>query len=182
MSFEDDAAVAAPPNILETLSLWVQRIRAQQAVVDQCTQALELAQADLNKLVLVDVPDAMAEAGLTELKLTDGAQLAVKSDLKVSITKANEAAAYAWLKANGHGMSIKKEMNIDLRALEDAEIGSMVDVVRQDFDAEPSIKETIHSATLKSIVSHLLEEGKKAPDSISVHEFKRAVIKEPKQR
>lgn len=182
MTFEADAVVQTPADVLSTLAYWVQRIRQQQDAVARLEKELELTKSELNRLVLVDVPDAMQEVGLTEIKLTDGAVLAVKRDLKVNISEVNRAAAFAWLDEHGHGMAIRSEMTVDLRAMEAAEVESIADVLRHDFEAEPVITQTIHNATLKSIVSGELEKGTTVPSCISVHDFKKATIKEPKQK
>jgi hypothetical protein len=45
----------------------------------------------------------------------------------------------------------------------------------------PESLESVHAATLKSLVKELLEKGTTLPPSISVFEFKKAELKEPKK-
>jgi hypothetical protein len=177
MSFEADIPTPTE-SILQGLEPWVMRIRELQRLVEQRTTELKEAQDDLNRLVLVQVPEAMEAAGLTSLKMRDGSTLSVKKDIKVNITQDNSVAAYAWLRALGHGMSIKQVLEVDLRTIPEDARGRMSEVLHESFDAEPVVTETIHNATLRSIVSAMLEAGKTVPPCVGVFEFKKASVKE----
>lgn len=181
MSFESFApsAVTTPENQLTAIEQLVQDIRAANRRVAERQRELEEAESALNRLVLTDVPEAMAAAGLAELKLHDGSTLAIKDDLKVSISQVNEKAAFAWLHEHGHGASIKENMVIDLRA-GDPEVVESISVVAAHAGLTTEIKAGIHNATLKSLVREMLEKGVQPPPSISVFQFKRAIVKEPK--
>jgi hypothetical protein len=178
--FSGEIKTEAAPNVLATLAQWVQRIRLQQQVVNTVTAELERATAELNRLILVQVPEAMEEAGLTEFKLADGAVLTVKDDLKVSIPLIHQEAAYAWLTANGHGLSIQQTLTVDLRMLEQAERDSLLAVTREEFNVEPVVEQSIHNATLKSLVKETLERGITLPPCFSIYQFKKAGVKETK--
>jgi hypothetical protein len=180
MTFEADAATQTCGDILSMLSKWVERIRVQAARVAELEAQLQAATDDLNKLTLVQVPDAMQEAGLTELTLEDGAKLVIKEDLKVSIPVASRPAAYAWLRTSGYDMAVKQVLEVDLRPLQPAERENLLHVLDNKYHAEPTINESIHNATLKSIVSDALERGLTIPPSISVFQFRRAQVKEKK--
>lgn len=180
MTFEADAAVQTTGDILGTLSKWVERIRAQSARVAELEAQLQAAVDDLNKLTLVQVPEAMQEAGLTELTLEDGARLLVKEDLKVNIAAANKPAAYAWLRNSGHDMAVKQVLEVDLRPLPAKERENILHLLDDKYHAEPTVSESIHNATLKSIIADALERGVTIPPSISVYQFRRAQVKEKK--
>jgi hypothetical protein len=180
MTFEADAAAQTTGDILGVLSKWVERIRAQSARVAELEAQLQAATDDLNQLTLVQVPDALQEAGLTEITLEDGAKLTVKEDLKVNIPVANRAAAYAWLHANGHDMAVKQVLEVDLRPLQPAERENLLHVLDNKYHAEPTISESIHNATLKSIIAEALERGATISPAISVFQFRRAQVKEKK--
>ena len=55
-------------------------------------------------------------------------------------------------------------------------------MIRRDFGLEPEVQESIHAATLKSLVGEMLANGVAVPASISVHQFKKATVKEPKAK
>jgi len=175
-----DINVAPAPHLLDNVAALVARIREltrlqaeYQSLVDQCT-------TDLNKLTMFDVPDAMAAAGLTEMRLTDGSLLKVKDDLKVTVNQANAAEAYAWLRDNGHGEVIKSDLMVDLRAVDEAHQRRLIASL-QKWDIEFGVKESVHAATLKSLVRGMLEEGVTPPTAISIYQFKKAEVKEPKK-
>ena len=180
MTFEADAATQTTGDILSVLSKWVERIRAQSARVADLEAQLQAATDDLNRLTLVQVPEAMQEAGLTELTLEDGAKLVVKEDLKVNIPVAGRPAAYAWLRNSGHDMAVKQVLEVDLRPLAVKDRENLLEVLDRKYHAEPTVSESIHNATLKSIVSSALENGVTVPECISVFQFRRASVKEKK--
>jgi len=180
MTFEDDAQPRTTQDALAALSNWVELIRTQTAVVAERALALEEAQHALNLLTLTQVPEAMEEAGLTELKLEDGAKLTIKKDLKVNISEVNRRDAFAWLRSAGHDLAIRQMLTLDLRPLPLAERGNILHTLEEEFHTEPAIVEDIHNATLKSIVSAALEAGQTVPRCVTVHEFRRAIVKEKK--
>jgi GH24 family phage-related lysozyme (muramidase) len=180
MTFEADAAIQTDGDILSTLTKWVERIRAYTARVDTLTLELEQAKEELNRLVLVQVPDAMQEAGLTDITLDDGSKLVVKSDVKVSINEANRAAAFSWLRRYGHDMAVKNVLEVDLRPLPSDERAKILTMLDRQYHAEPTINESIHHSTLKSIVAGMLENGATIPECISVFQFRKALLKERK--
>lgn len=167
--------------IFENITDLVNGVRRANVLVAERTRALEEAVADLNKLVLFDIPDAMELAGLTELKLKDGALLKVGDDLKVNISKANESDAFTWIRKEGHGMSIKESLVVDLRALEMDDRKKIVMAVNK-LGVTPELEASIHHSTLKALVKEMLEAGKQVTTAISVHQFKKATVKEPKER
>lgn len=172
--------VEAAADVMGLLAELVARIRLKQVAVIQATAALDVVQAELDALLMRDVPAAMEQAGMTELTMKDGAVLKVKDDIKVNITEANAAAAYAWLRANGHGASIAEQMIIDMRALEEEDRDKLVDQLMQGFEIHPETKQSIHNATLKSLVKEMLEKGETPPSSIGLYQYKKAELKEPK--
>ena len=163
-----------------TLAFWVDKIRERQADVDRLTTELKAAQDGLNDLLLHQVPEVMEEAHLTESTLEDGAKITLKKDVNVNITEINREAAHRWLTEQGHGMSIRRMLQVDLRTLDDNDARDMVTSLTEAFDAEPVVTQSLHAATLKSIVVQMLEKGVQIPECIGVYEFKKVKIKEPR--
>ena len=111
----------------------------------------------------------------------DGCELLVKDDVQTSITVANRPTGYAWLRDNGHGAIIKVDLVVDARALSDTDRQGLRDLIEEsEFGVAVEDKESVHAATLKSLVKELLEKGTTLPPAISVHQFKKAELKEPK--
>lgn len=180
--FSSEAATPVPDgNVLDHVGNLVARVRQlarDHALAEQNLQAIA---ADIERLLLITIPDAMDAAGLTDLTLKDGSTLAVKPDIKAGINKANEAAAFAFLREKGHGAVISSQLVVDMRSLEDPAEAAEVIAVLDAHELTHETKESIHWATLKSLVKDMLEKGEPLPASFSVHQFKKAVVKEPKK-
>ena len=73
----------------------------------------ETLKAEKEKLRVVqehDLPDALAEAGISEMKLADGSRVKAEPFVTAHISKANVDEAHAWLIDNGFGQLIKREV------------------------------------------------------------------------
>ena len=181
----DFSAEAAEPvatvNVLDHVGDLVNRVRQlarDHALAEQNMQAIA---ADIERLLLVTIPDAMDAAGLTDVTLKDGAKLAVVPDLKCNINKDNEAAGFAFLRAKGHGAVIASQLIVDMRSIEDPADAEELIHTLDEMELTHETKESIHWATLKSLVKDMLEKGEELPASFSVHQFKKAVVKESKK-
>lgn len=166
-------------NPLALLEPMRDKLRHLIQEAEETAQVAAQAADDLMAYQIVELPEAMQLAGVTELKFSDGAVLKVKPDVKASITEANRPDAHEWLRDHNHGAVIKTFFEVDLRALDDETREALSEHIT-GLGVEPITKESIHNATLKSLVKELLEKGTTLPASISVHEFKKAELKEPK--
>lgn len=162
------------------VALLVDRCRRLAPQILAAQETIGSLTLELEKLTMVDIPDAMAGMKTLDLTLMDGTKVTVKPDIKVGITNENGPQAYAWLRENGHGASIKKDLIVDTRALDEKHL-ERLNKALEKLGVEADSKESIHNATLKSLVKELLERGVRPPATISLYEFKKAVIKEPKK-
>jgi hypothetical protein len=174
-----DVEQETPATVLNTVAQWAERLRAQSVLVARLEAELTIEQGKLARLELEQVPEAMAEAGLTDLGLEDGSRLVVKSDIKVSVSVANRPAAYDWLRSTGNEMAVRQTLEVDMRPLTPKEKTQLVEALEARH-AEAVMSETVHHSTLKSIVSHALEAGHKVPECVTVFQFKKATVKAPK--
>ncbi len=171
----------AAESELTVIAQLVERLREQQRIVEAAQAQLDEAQAALTKLQLYDIPEAMTAAGLTELKLADKSVLTVKEDLNVSISQDNQRPAYSWLRQHQLGSIIRSQFIVDARGAEDGDaLHKELEELTQAHELPLEAKETIHAATLKATVKELLEKGTVLPPCFTVHQFKKAGIKEPK--
>lgn len=168
----------AAPALLSNVRRLVEHLREQERLIALTEAELKRFQDGYNVLVLERIPEAMAQVGLKEMKLDDGAVLRVRDDVNVYIRKDDVGSAYAWLRDNGLGSIIKSSLEVDLRAIEEPD--ALVESLEQR-GVECNIKENVHAATLKASIKAMLERGVTPPAAISVHQFKKADIKEPKK-
>ena len=170
----------APTSLLDNIAALVDNMREQKRTVEHLTAELEAASGVLNRMSMVDIPEAMELVGLTEVKLTGGAVLKVKDDLNAYINETNRAAGFAWLREKGLGSIIKEDLVIDMRVVNEESKQLLLKMLGYE-EIETTVKESIHAATLKSAVKDMLAKGLTLPPSISVHQFKKAELKEPKK-
>ena len=111
------------------------------------------------------IPTMMAEMGLAELKLHDGSHLKVSTSYRATITEANKAAAFNWLRENGLGDIIKNEISVSFGRNEDNKAADYAELAKgQGF--QPTQKMKVEPMTLKALVRERIEAGKEMPTEI----------------
>ena len=111
------------------------------------------------------IPTMMSEMGLAELKLHDGSHLKVSSSYRATITEANKAAAFNWLRENGLGDIIKNEISVSFGRNEDNKAADYAELAKgQGF--QPTQKMKVEPMTLKALVRERIEAGKEMPTEI----------------
>jgi hypothetical protein len=131
-----------------------------------------------------ELPDALIAAGVEELKLANGAKLTVNEDLKISVGQERMPRVCAWLKRNNHDDIIKRECTISLPKGTDPKLIARIEKGLKVLQVEYSIKENVHSQTLKALLKEQVADPKKAKNinlsDFGAFPFKKAVIKLPK--
>jgi hypothetical protein len=174
---------AEPPreDHLQMLGSMAAKLREKINAVADAQAKLDLLTADLNRYQLGVLPEAMELAGVADYTLTDGTRLVMRPDVKASITIDNKPFAHDWLRETGNGGVIKESFVVDLRTLNSAQRTQLYHSIAATYEVLPESIESIHAATLKSLVKELLEKGIALPPSISVFQFKKAELKENKK-
>jgi hypothetical protein len=175
-----DAVEVPREDHLQMLVSMASKLREKINAVADAQATLDLLSADLNRYQLGVLPEAMQLAGVADYTLSDGTRLTVRPDVKASISIENRPYAHAWLKEHGHGGVVKESFLIDLRTLDPTQREMLKSAIMM-HEVIPESLESVHAATLKSLVKELLEKGTTLPPSISVFEFKKAELKEPKK-
>lgn len=152
-------------------------LRDQQALVSRLEDELAAAKALALRYEREDIPNAMLEAGVTELRLDDGSRISVTEDCSARITDATRNAAISWLVDNGFGGIVKTEVAVQLpRGEREAAAAIHAELVKTYPEAQ--LKETVHPSTLKAFVKEQLEKGAPVPfDLFNVHTFNKAVLR-----
>lgn len=127
----------------------------------------EALKAEKEKLRVVqehDLPDALAEAGISEMRLADGSRVKAEPFVTAHISKAKADEAHKWLADNGFGELIKREIvakfgrgdtNYDkaTRAL----LGHSI---------PHDTKESVHHSTLRAFAKEQIEKGTDIPTDL----------------
>ena len=124
-----------------------------------------------------ELPDAMQAAGLTQIKLSTGENIAINEFYNAHISKANQEIAYTWLLANGHEGLIKNEVLLKFGREETAVVDETVAALKSRGLA-PEIRQSIHPSTLKAFVKEQLTTGNDIPtEPFGVYIGSKAIIK-----
>lgn len=155
-----------------------------EAELADAEEKFKAAAERLRQIQERELPDALAAAGVEELKLDNGAKLTVKEDLKISVGQERMPGVCSWLRKNKHDDIIKRECTISLPKGTDPKLIARIEKGLKALQVDYSIAENVHSQTLKALLKEQMADPKKAkninlPD-FGAFPFKKAVIKLPK--
>lgn len=175
--FEEDAVVEPAPDGLA-------RVVAMVEYVEGLTRTLAEAEARVKELKEIqrraiewDLPEAMGEVGVSSFVTGTGRKVSLETFVTGSIPKARQAEAFAWLRENGHGGLIKRELSVAFGKGDD----QMATEIRQFLEHRfltVEDKETVHSSTLAAWARECLSGGDNIPqDLLGIYSATRAKIK-----
>ena len=108
-----------------------------------------------------DLPDALAEAGVSEIRLADGSRVKAEPFVTAHITKAKSEEAHAWLVDNGFGDIIKREVTAKFGKSDDNWKIAVEALQARGIKIET--KEAVHHSTLKAFAKEQMEAGTDLP-------------------
>jgi hypothetical protein len=162
---------------LKTVSSLAQEVSNWEGKVAELDEQLRTAKAKLLELTDRDLPDMMAEVGITNFTLADGSKLEVKQTYGARIPVVHRDAAFAWLKEKGHDDIIKNLVSVPFGRGEDSLATDFINLAQKNGYA-PDQKKEVHPQTLKAFVKEQLEKGQEVPmDLFGVFTGQRASIK-----
>ena len=148
--------------------------------LDEQIEKTEKSLSDLNATKLKYqtelIPASLEQMGLTQLRLTNGAEVTVDPFYAASISEENRPAAHDWLRKNGFAALIKREIKCLFGKGEDEKAAAILAQLRIQ-GANPVDKQSVHPQTLKAFVKEQITAGKALPtDLLGVFVGKRAKI------
>lgn len=143
---EQDAKTA-----LLRVSAMADLLRKAQKSVAAATAELEKETAALVRIEQQDFPDLLREVGLTELKLDDGAVLSLVEDIQCGISEDRKPRAFAWLREHDFDGIIKSQVIVEFGRGEDKARADAIKLLTKS-KLVPIAKDTVHAATLKSLL------------------------------
>lgn len=124
-----------------------------------------------------DLPEALAETGLSEIKLLDGSKISVNQFYNASIPKDKVEQAFTWLRDNGHEDLIKNTITCDFGRGEDGNAKVLKETLTSS-GVSYTDKTAVHPQTLKAFVREQVESGQNLPlDLLGVYIGQKSVIK-----
>jgi hypothetical protein len=109
-----------------------------------------------------ELPDAMQQAGLTQIKLSSGENITISEFYNAHISKANQEKAYEWLVTNGHEGLIKNEVLLKF-GREETEVVDQTVFALQSRGLSPEVRQSVHPSTLKAFVKEQITNGNDIP-------------------
>lgn len=181
---------------IQELAQYALQIEELQAEIAEIEAALKDKKEALRQLTNDIVPNALNEADVSEVKLSNGDKLTTKdminatfiSDAKIAKAKGVEqmelsqkqADQIEWLEKTGNADLIKNEIKVAFKAGEN----TIAKELRQkliDEGHKTTMGKDVHSQTLKAFMKRRLEEGEEIPfDQFNVSVFKMAKIERAK--
>jgi len=134
----------------------------QRRKVDEIEEELSTVKEFVRRLEEEDIPLAMQELGVDELKLVTGEKVSIKHDVYASLTSESKPAAYDWLEAHGFGGLIKTNVSVEFGKgqIEGAE--SLAEDL-QSRGLPVSLGRDVHAQTLKAFLREQLANGSNIP-------------------
>ena len=165
---------------LKTVAELAREIVTQETRVDFLEQSLKDAKKGLLKLTDQELPNMLAEIGLTKMVLEDGSEVTVKQTYGASILVDNRPKAYDWLREHGYDDIIKNVVSCQFGRGEDEKALAFKAVAENEgYPADQ--KTDIHSGTLRAFVKELCEAGVDFPmELFGAYIGQRAIIKRSK--
>ena len=166
INFEKDQQdLLANANNAKSLSEQVEKLEACDKSIEDMEAKLKNLKKSRDVISGDIIPTMMSEMGLAELKLHDGSHLKVSTSYRATITEANKAAAFNWLRENGLGDIIKNEISVSFGRNEDNKAADYAELAKgQGF--QPTQKMKVEPMTLKALVRERIEAGKEMPTEI----------------
>jgi len=152
-------------NALSKVSDLAQKQVNLQQRVEELEADLKMTKESLRTVQEQELPDALAETGLSEIKLIDGTKVTVSEFVSAHISKARADEAHEWLVDNGYADIIKHEVSVRFNKEEDALAHSAVDALRSQGLA-PTDKRSVHPSTLRAWAKEQTQRGVDIPESL----------------
>lgn len=168
----DDSEFEVPQDTdrLARITLLVEKAFDLDMEIAELNRQVEIKNGKLRELKEKDIPDLMAEVGITVVGVPghDDMTCEVVQFVHASIPKSGEVEAFKWLEDNEHGDLIKNSLIVDFNK-EDAEAAKRIYdrvvqmVAQEEISATPILKKGVHHMTLTAFVKEQLSEGQDVP-------------------
>jgi hypothetical protein len=159
----------------------VGELAARQVILEQeltdLEDQLKAKKEELTQVSEKDLPEALAECGLSEVKLLDGSKVTVKPYYQANPPKEKYEEAMSWLRDHGHGDLIKNDVTVSFGKGEDSSAAEfkahLVEVGTSFTD-----KTGVHPMTFKAFVREQVETGQNLPfDLLGIYIGQKTSIK-----
>jgi hypothetical protein len=140
------------------------QVQIEKEIV-KLNEDLKIKMEELKVVQEITLPNAMAEVGMSEFKLSDGTKISIKNDVFASIPKDDGGRAFNWLRGHDFGGLIKNVVSCEFGKGEDAKAIEAAQLLAQS-GYHPTQKESVHPSTLKAFVKEMMGNGQDVPADV----------------
>lgn len=175
---------SANSSTMERMVSMAKEVVDTEQLVGELEENLDSIKKRLNHLKTKEMPDLMAEVGVTEVALENGTKVQVKDFVAGSLPKDPSARekAIAWVVEHDGEDTVRTTLTIEFEKREHNSAMALSDDLRkQGF--EPVVQSGIHPQTLLSLVREMLEEGTEVPlDTLGLYAGRTTKVIAPKAK
>lgn len=174
----EEVEATAPAKSLDDVGVLVTKMMEMIDEIDSIEMLLKKRKEELRIIQVHDLVETMDAANCSEFKFKDGRKVGIKDEYNASIPKDREYEAYEWLRENGHGSLIKRELKLVFGRNEDEEAEEVkTDILDLHPDLAIADKAAVHASTLKAFVKEQSEKGNELPkDLLGIYQERKAVL------
>lgn len=169
---------------LASLSDKCKQLLSVRGDIEELEAKLKQMKNDEERISTEEIPALLSSLGMRDFTLEDGSYVGLKTNYFARITKANEDAAFEWLRANGHEDLIRNEIAVPFTKGQDEKARLLEEMIKskpQLQDVVINKKQSVNAMQLKAFVKEQTEKGADIPDTLlGAYVQTQTVIKEAK--
>ena len=168
INFEEDVFSDVDDSSLKALADKCKRLEIAEQEVVELEDALKEKKEGVRKLSEEEIPQFLAEKGLSSITLDNGTEVKITEEVRPGIKVADRSYCYAWLRDNGYGDLVKSNVTVAFAMGEDAQAVKLKAAI-QDLGMVSTDKEDVHYQTMKAFVTEQHKKGVSLPDEFGVY-------------
>ena len=168
INFEDDVFNDVDDTSLKALADKCQLLELAEKKVAELEDQLKERKEAARKLSEEEIPQFLAEKGLSSITLTNGTEVKISEEVRPGVKVADRAFCYAWLRDNGYGDLIKNNISVSFGMGEDSQALKLKSAIHH-LGMVGSEKEDVHYQTMKAFVTEQHKKGVSLPDEFGVY-------------
>lgn len=154
---------------ISELSKMCSELRSIQNEIDELEKQVEIKKKAERRIATEVIPAMLSEAGVSELKLSDGSSVRLKTNYFSRIPKDRVDEAMNWLRENNFADLIRSELSFPFTKGQDELAQSLEKFIKTNKQFRDLIlnkKETVNPMQLKAFIKEQTQLGKDVPDDL----------------
>ena len=179
----DEMETVTDESAMKRLMTMAREVIETETLVNDLEENLSDLKKKLNRMKTVELPDMMAECGMSEFKTDTGFNIKVEDFVSGSLPKDDDRrmAAIHWLESNGGESLIKSELTMAFEKSQHNEALSLMAQL-QEQGYHVNSKMGVHPQTLLAHIRERMKNGDEVPlETLGLFAGRVAKIKPPKK-